>query len=222
MPIDSVSGSAQPTEGAQTQPKTGALDRDAFLKLLVAQLSHQDPMQPMQGTEFVTQLSQFAAVEQAVAQSNKLDVLSAQLRGLSANEAASLIGKTASIRSNGLAFDGVTATSASVTLSAPAASMKVTIRDGSGRAVRTMDLGARPAGALSVAWDGRDDNGQPVAKGSYSFTVDAKDGNGAAVSVSQDVSGVVRRVSFDKGYPELELESGARAPISDLVSVSSK
>ena len=67
----------------------GALDRDAFLKLLVAQLSHQDPLKPMEGTEFVTQLAQFTAVEQQLAQSAKLDLISLQLRGLSNNEAAS-------------------------------------------------------------------------------------------------------------------------------------
>jgi flagellar basal-body rod modification protein FlgD len=209
--------SMQPSDSAS---KAG-LDRDAFLKLLVAQLSHQDPTQPMQGTEFVTQLSQFAAVEQAVAQSSKLDLLSAQLRGISSNEAVALVGKKVSIRSNGLAFDGVSATSASVTLSAPASTVKVTIRDASGRAVRTMNLGARGAGALAIAWDGRDDNGQPVAKGNYSFTVDAKDGGGNAVAVSLDVSGLVKSVSFEKGYPEIQLDSGAKAPISDLVSVSS-
>src|SRR5437879_6019254 len=75
-------------------PKNDALSRDAFLKLLVAQLSHQDPTQPMQGTEFVAQLSQFAMVEQSVAQSSKLDVLAHQMTGIGNSQATALVGKT--------------------------------------------------------------------------------------------------------------------------------
>jgi flagellar basal-body rod modification protein FlgD len=196
------------------------MDREAFLKLLVAQISHQDPMQPMQGTEFVAQLSQFAIVEQSLAQSQKLDLLSTQLRGLSYNEATSLVGKTVTVQGNGLAFDGVTATSASVGISAPAQKVTVTVRDDSGRAVRTMELGPRGAGAIPVTWDGRDDNGQPLPKGTYQFSVSAAGADGQAVEVSQKVTGVVRGVSFEKGYPELLLDSGVSAPVSDLVSVT--
>jgi flagellar basal-body rod modification protein FlgD len=201
-------------------PKNGSIDREAFLKLLVAQISHQDPLQPMQGTEFVAQLSQFAMVEQSLAQSQKLDLLSAQLRGISYNEATTLVGKSVTVQGSGLAFDGVTSTSASVSIEAPAQKVTVTIRDASGRAVRTMELGPRAAGALPITWDGRDDNGQPLPKGAYQFAVDATDGAGQAVSVSKRVTGIVRSVSFEKGYPELLLDSGVSAAISDLVNVA--
>ena len=72
------------TSGAGTNVATNAgslttaagqkpMNKEAFLKLLVAQISHQDPLKPMEGTEFVTQLSQFAMVEQAISQSTQLD-----------------------------------------------------------------------------------------------------------------------------------------------------
>jgi flagellar hook assembly protein FlgD len=64
------------TSGGQT------LDRQAFLKLLIAQVRQQDPLKPMEGTEFVTQLAQFSVVEQAIEQSRQLDVVGAQIRGL--------------------------------------------------------------------------------------------------------------------------------------------
>ena len=81
-----------------TAKEKSALDKDAFLKLLVAQLSHQDPLKPTEGTEFIAQLSQFAMVEQAIAQSSKLEVLSTRVRGLSNNEATGLVGKTVTVR----------------------------------------------------------------------------------------------------------------------------
>ena len=70
------------SDGTNTNPNgtpagpQSPLDKDAFLKLLVAQLQHQDPLKPMEGTEFVTQLAQFTAVEQGAAQTAKLDLIS--------------------------------------------------------------------------------------------------------------------------------------------------
>ncbi|MEI8258566.1 MAG: FlgD immunoglobulin-like domain containing protein [Deltaproteobacteria bacterium] len=202
-----------------TTTQRPALDRNAFLQLLVAQISHQDPLQPMEGTEFVTQLAQFSIVEQSIAQSSKLDVLSTQLRGLSYNEASTLVGRSVTIRGHGIAYDGTTATGASVTLPEPVSAVTVTIRDASGTAVRTMQMGPHAAGTLAVAWDGRDNNGQHVPAGGYTVDVSATKADGSSVAVSQDVTGVVQRVSYDKGYAELLLDSGATAPISDLVSV---
>jgi flagellar basal-body rod modification protein FlgD len=198
------------------------MDREAFLRLLVAQLSHQDPLQPMEGTEFVSQLSQFAMVEQAVAQSSRLEVLSTQLRGIANNEATGLVGSTVTVRGSSVAFDGVSATGASVSLGAPAARVTATLRDANGRVVRTLELGARPAGPLAITWDGRDENGQLAPRGSYTLSVNARTTDDRAVAVTQEVTDTVVRVSFDRGYPELTLASGVTAPISDLVSVGAR
>ena len=216
-PLSALTSGASGTP--ETTPERPAVDREAFLKLLVAQLSQQDPLKPMEGTEFVSQLSQFALVEQAISQTSQLSLLSTQMRGLSNNEAAGLVGSTVTVRGRGVAFDGTNATSSNVTLAAPAARVTVTLRDADGRVVRTMELGARPAGALAVQWDGRDDRGQPVARGNYAVSVNATTADGRQVGVTQDVTGVVTRVTYDRGYPELQLDSGAAAPIADLVSV---
>lgn len=217
-PIDSTTNTTSATTLA-TPSTQKPMDREAFLKLLVAQISHQDPLQPMEGTEFVSQLSQFAMVEQSIAQSSKLDVLSTQMTGLGNNEATALVGKKVSVRGHAIAFDGSTPTGSSVTLSGPAAKVTVSIQDANGKTVRTLNLGARAAGVVSVNWDGKDDSGTTAAKGSYTAKVEATDASGKAVSSTSDVTGTVTKVSFDKGYPELLLDSGALAPISDLVAV---
>jgi len=220
MTVSSVTGTTPTTASATTDSKEkSALDKDAFLKLLVAQLSHQDPLKPTEGTEFVTQLSQFAMVEQAIAQSSKLDILSTQMTGLASNEATALVGKDVTVRGSGIAFDGVNATGSSINLEGPAQKVTVRIQDASGKTVRTMEMGPRTPGAMPVKWDGKDDAGQPVAKGTYSIKVEAQTADGQPVSTSQDVSGKVVKVSFEKGYPELVLDSGVTAPISELVSV---
>jgi flagellar basal-body rod modification protein FlgD len=203
---------------AGSAEEKGAMDKEAFLQLLVAQMKHQDPLSPLEGTEYVAQLAQFTQVEQAMNQARSLELLSLQLTGIASNEAVSLIGKEVTVRGNSIAFDGTNATGFSVNLDGQATETTVTIRDANGNAVREMELGAK-SGQVSVPWDGKDDNGNTLPAGNYTVEVSARDADGNAIDVSQDVTGTVVEVTFDKGYPELLLDSGARAPISDLIRV---
>ncbi len=221
MPISGVdSTTTTSAQGASAAP-TSALDRDAFLKLLVAQLSHQDPLKPMEGTEFVTQLAQFSSVEQQLAQSAKLDLISLQLSGLASNEAASLVGKQVTVRAKGTldyGGDGL-AVQGSASLPAKAKEVTIEIKDESGKVVRTLKRSDVPPGALEFSFDGRGDAGQTLPAGKYSAHVSAKDASGNELTVSDQVTGTVQQVTFENGYPELILDNGVRAPVSDLVSV---
>lgn len=223
-PITSATSTPATSATSATGSLTAAagqkpMDREAFLKLLVAQISHQDPLKPMEGTEFVTQLSQFAMVEQAISQSTQLTNVSTQLGGIANNDATALAGKRVTMRGKTMAFDGITATTSAVTLDAPAAKVTADVLDSNGKTVRTIDLGAHQAGALPITWDGKDISGQSAPPGNYSLRVSATTANGVAVHTTQDVSGVVKKISFDRGYPELTLDNGATGPISDLVNV---
>lgn len=61
----SAAGSASTTTASSTSAsKSQVLDQDAFLRLLVTQLQNQDPLSPMEDTEFIAQLAQFSALEQ--------------------------------------------------------------------------------------------------------------------------------------------------------------
>jgi flagellar basal-body rod modification protein FlgD len=215
-PTSNTSGSTASTTGGQA-----AMDKQAFLKLLVAQLSHQDPLKPMEGTEFVTQLAQFSSVEQQILQSQKLDILSTQMQGLASNEAASLVGKQVTIQGQStIHSDGTLAPApSSFSLDGAATTVKVQIKDKDGNVVKTMDLGAHGAGAVPVNWDGTNDAGAKVPAGDYSVDVTATDKDGKPVSTTQKMSGTVVAVDYDKGYPEVVLDNGVHAPLSELVSV---
>lgn len=227
MTVSSVSNNTQQAAAAtsaQLASKTASasatgVNKDDFLKLLVAQLSHQDPTQPQEGTEFVTQLAQFSLVEQSSNQSTALSNLSTQISGLAANQATDLIGQQVQVQGTGLNWDGSSAPSTSVSLSAAAATTTVQIQDSTGATVRTMKMGSQPAGPLSINWDGKTDAGGTAPAGSYTVAVTATSASGAQVNASSGVSGKVTQVNFNKGYPEVTLDSGVTASISELVSV---
>lgn len=221
MAITSIQEQSAPTTTTTSAvPNPTAADKETFLKLLVAQLAHQDPLEPMKGTEFVTQLAQFSAVEQAVAQSQQLDLLSAQMTGLANNAVVDLVGKEVTVRGNGIAFDGENPVSSNVTLEGAADKVTATVTDENGAVIKTIEIGPKPTGALKVTWDGTTDDGAQAPAGKYTIEVNAEKADGKAVSVTQDVTGVVVGVTFEKGYAELILDSGATAPVGDLVSVN--
>jgi len=75
----------------QTRPVQNTLGKDDFLKLLITQLSHQDPTQPLQDREFVAQMAQFSTLEQMT---NMTSELSKVLGLLARSQAVNLLGKT--------------------------------------------------------------------------------------------------------------------------------
>jgi flagellar basal-body rod modification protein FlgD len=70
--------------------KNGDMGKDAFMKLLVTELRHQDPTQPMQDREFISQVAQFSALEQMTSINSAMGSLNRSAR---AGEAFSLLGK---------------------------------------------------------------------------------------------------------------------------------
>ena len=80
------------TTGSSSTSSAASLDYNAFLKLFVTQMQNQDPLNPMESTEYTAQLAQFSNLEQSIESNKKLDGLMSQL---ALSQANSLIGRTA-------------------------------------------------------------------------------------------------------------------------------
>lgn len=221
--IDSVSSTTSSAATSDLSAATSsAMDRDAFLKLLVAQLKYQDPLEPKENSEFVAELAQFSSLEQTMGINDRLDQLSLQTQGVSNSQVVALVGNLATVRGNMVTIDGSGAgTPVAFELAGEAANTRITITNQFGDVVRTIDVGARPEGRTQITWDGRSDTGSVLPKGTYVVNIATQDENGEAVGVSQQTSSVVKAVSFDKGYPVLHLTNGASVPVSDLLRVES-
>jgi flagellar basal-body rod modification protein FlgD len=220
--VDAVGANQALGASSLTQALGGSdsLDRDAFLKLLVAQLKNQDPLEPKENSEFVAELAQFSSLEQTMGINERLDLLSIQQRGLANTEAVSLVGQKATVRGNVATLDGSgAAVPVAYSLAGPVESVTITIADSTGKVIRTLERGASSGGFKQLSWDGRSDVGVMQPAGRYTIAVKAFGPNESVVSATQQVSGEVKAVAFDKGYPEITLDNGIAVPVADLLRV---
>jgi flagellar basal-body rod modification protein FlgD len=197
------------------------LGQEAFLKLLVAQLQNQDPLNPQENHEFVAQLAQFSSLEQSVGINDRLDQLALQNQGMQNTQVVGLVGKQATVKGSIVTLNGQ-GTSVPITfnLDEAAAESTVVIRNAAGRSIRTLQVSARAAGKVTVQWNGQDDTGQPQPAGPYQVTATARNAADAPVGLTQQSSGLIKAISFDRGFPVIHLDSGVTAPVGDLLQVS--
>jgi flagellar basal-body rod modification protein FlgD len=199
-----------------------AMGRDAFLKLLVAQLKNQDPLKPQDNSAFVAELAQFSSLEQSMGVNDRLDQMMLQNQGMANSNVVNMVGSVATVKGSLVTTDGTgVGVPVAFTQDRKSASTVVSIVDQNGKTVRTLDLGARNAGTNKINWDGRSDQGLVQPAGTYSVQVKATDEDDGTVIVSQETTGTIDGVSFDKGYPVLHLSNGVSVPVSDLLRVES-
>lgn len=219
MEVNGTNSANHPSlAGAATGGKQ--MGRDEFLKLLIAQLQNQDPLEPQDNTAFVAELAQFSNLEQTMGINERLDLLALQQQGLANSQVTSLVGRQATVKGSIVSIDG-SGIGAQVSFSLDAAATKTTVRilDQGGNVVRSLEMGDRDKGLVTLNWDGRDHAGNVMPKGAYVVSVVAENDVGGAVGVSQESTGVVESVSFDQGYPVLRLDNGVAVPVSDLLRV---
>lgn len=220
MTIQNVSSTQAQANAAQSLPRQ-TVTQDDFLKLLIAQLQNQDPLQPMDNQQFAAQLATFNSLEQLIGINDKLGELQNAQGTTNQFNAASLIGKEVETSGNTVNLQAGAPAKISYQLGANAARVVVNVQDASGALVRQMSLGAQATGDQSMAWDGKDAAGRAVSPGIYNFEVNAFDFNGKQVQATGRIRGTVTAVSFAGREPVLEIGNlsvplsavdGVRAP----------
>lgn len=176
-----------------------AMGKEDFLKLLVAQLQHQDPMNPSDATEFTAQLAQFSSLEQLFAVNENLAEMSSSNGELKRMSALSMIGNYIVSEEKGFRFNGDTA-EIGYRLDNNATEVRIHIEDEFGRTVASIE-GAETAGEHFYNWDGTDSTGQIVPPGKYSIFLSATGLDDEIISATPLVKGKVTGVDLDdKGH----------------------
>lgn len=211
-----VTGTSAATSNSGSAAKALSTNFDMFLKLLTAQLQNQDPLEPMDASEFTKQLVQYSSVEQGIYTNKNLETLISLQQQGGLTDAVSYIGKDVSALSAGATLSGGNA-AWSYTLPRQAANVSMTVQDAAGKTVFS-GTGPTAAGVNTVTWDGMTNAGVAAPDGVYTLSITARDSADQVLTAPITLKGRVTAADLVNGDIVLTV-GGVRVKLSDIGSV---
>lgn len=185
-----------------------SLDQDAFLNILVAQLTNQDPLNPMDDAEMTSQLAEFSSLEQLTSINEGISNLADSMQQSDMISAVSFIGKEVKAEGYKVSLEEGNASTIYYGFGETVSGIKMNVYDSEGAIVRTIELGSKEAGSYQYEWDGKNDAGELLPDGQYGIGILGEDLDGDYVMVQTEISGVVDAVVNDDGTQYLRLKDG--------------
>jgi flagellar basal-body rod modification protein FlgD len=166
--------------GLSTTPNTAEptqeLGKDAFMQLLISQMAYQNPLEPMENTEFIAQLAEFSALEQQQNIASAIELLALSQTASTNSQMVNLIGKRVLVPGSQLTLDGENPASVHFDLEGDAAPSELVIKNQNGDVVRRVQITDFKVGQNEIVFDGNDESGNPLEKGNYSYEIVGLDG----------------------------------------------
>lgn len=220
---DQVTNLTNSQSGSLTSSKsTNAMGKDDFLKMMLAQMKNQDPLNPMDGTAYSAQLAQFSSLEQLTNLNETMTAASKQetqtALSISNSMAADLVGKNLTVGMNGVEYTGQATTDVNYNLGGNSSTTTLTIKDQYGNTVKTFSGLSNLQGDHKLSWDFTDNNGNKVAQGDYTYKLEAKAQSGAAVNSYMFTAGAVTSVKYSQSGAYVTV-NGSEYSISDVLQV---
>jgi flagellar basal-body rod modification protein FlgD len=194
----------------QVEGKGGAMGKNDFLLLLVAQLENQDPMNPQDATEFTAQLAQFSSLEQLENVNKSLEGLGAMSSEMERMSALGLIGQNVVAQTGNFHFSG-DPVQLGYRLNTQADDVKMYVLNQTGSTVATISSQQTDPGQYFINWDGLGDSGMPLEAGNYSLAIRAVGKDDNLLQVDSLIKGKVNVVDMSEATPKLETNAGTFA-----------
>jgi flagellar basal-body rod modification protein FlgD len=216
MATDPIAQYAAQTQAAlaaaQQKKSANNLGIDEFLTLMTTQLKNQDPMKPLEGTEFVAQLAQFGTVSGIQNMQGSMEALANSLRSSQVLNGTTLVGHDVLVSADSFSFTQGVGVSGEVNVPRGATSLQIRITDSSGALVRQIETVPHD-GVNAFTWDGTLADGTPALSEDYNIEAIASVG-GASGSLEVLMAGKVSSVTIDSSGTNLTLNTGALGAIS--------
>ena len=185
-----------------------SLDQDAFLSILVAQLTHQDPLNPMEDTDMTSQLAEFSSLEQLTNINDGISTLNETMGQNDILTAVGFIGKEVKAEGYKVSLTEGNSSTIYYGFGESVSSIMMNIYDDEGAIVRTVELGSKEAGTYQYTWDGKNEDGVDLPDGQYGVGILGVDLDGEYVMVQTEISGKVDGVVTENDTQYLRLEDG--------------
>lgn len=206
------------TQSGTAGAATKTVSKDEFLHLFVTQLRYQNPLNPMDSSQFTAQLAQFSSLEQLTNISNQMDMMLLYQKSLQNTLTSSLIGKKVNISDDTVTLKGKA--DISYSLAQDAAKVTISLYDAGGKLVREIQVGQQKAGQENYTWDGRDLNGNVLPDGAYTAKVAAFDASGNPVAVTSTANGTVTGIVYENNITYLVIDGKTKVQLSSVNEIS--
>lgn len=213
---ESIAGLGSSSPAQSTSRTDLAENFEMFLSLLTSQMKNQDPLNPMDSTQFVSQLVDFSSVEQQIAQNQNLESLLTLQSAMAQTSAVGFIGRVATSNTPQAALAGGEA-NWTYEMPSDATTSSILVRDESGRIV-ARGTGELTTGSHAFTWNGLDENGSQLPDGSYTLEINAANSDGNAVTPAIQASARVTGVDLSGSEVILEM-GGLRVPLASILSL---
>ncbi len=194
-----------------------ALGKDDFMTLLLVELQHQDPTEPMDSEKILTQTSQLAGLEASENTNKALEDLATALGATQQFSTVAAIGKTADLGSNAIGHDKGTTTSFEVYFPQDIDNGTIEILDNEGHTMSTMPLESSPSGTHQFDWDGMLSSGEVAPSSMYYITASYTDTAGNAQKTRMGTY-PIEAVRFDGANTLVKVGSNY-VPLENVVEI---
>lgn len=213
---NSINGSGAASNLGLNQPepvsKSGLGQKD-FLRLMVAQVKNQDPMQPQANGEFLSQLAQFSTNDGVTKMQESLQQMASSLQSNQALQASALVGRKVLVGSDHLSLGTEGEVNTAIDIPPGLSNLTASVYSESGELIKTIPLGQPTPGFFQFGWDGMGQNNQRSPAGNYKISVRGTYG-GQEVSLKTMTSANVDSVSLGQNGEGLKLNVAGIGSVS--------
>ncbi|MGA7723538.1 MAG: flagellar hook capping FlgD N-terminal domain-containing protein [Ignavibacteriaceae bacterium] len=220
---NSTTTSATSSTGTSaTSSSNTTVNENDFLQLLIAQMQNQDPLNPMDGTQYVAELAQFSSLQELQdLNTNMTTSINANYtltQSINNTLAGNLIGQQVKVSASGITYSGQTSTEIGYTLPSTASDVTLTITNSAGAEVKTVTGLPTSSGDNEYSWNFTDDNGSTLPQGAYTYSVSATNSSGTSLTPTLFQLGTIQAVNYTSSGTTFTI-NGSSYNLSDVLEL---
>ena len=197
------------------------LQKQDFMNLFLTQMSHQDPMKPMDSGAMMAQLAQLGSMEQLENMNGQLGEMNKTQKEMSRFQALNFLDKDVMLETEQLDLKNGTGQPVYYSLDNDASAVHLVIEEKDGSPVYAEDLGLVTAGRHQINWNGKNDEGVMMGDGSYNVRLKAVDAGGNRSDIPLYQTGRISQLEYRKGQPWVKV-SDTMVPLSSVSTIDNR